>query len=560
MKKTGAEILLACLKAEGVEVVFGHPGGAIMPVYDALYDSDILHILTRHEQGAAHAADGYARATGKVGVCFATSGPGATNLITGLANALMDSVPLVAITGQVPTAMIGTDAFQEADVYGISIPVTKYNYLVKDLKKLPRVVAEAFHIARSGRPGPVLIDLPKDLQNQVMEYEKAPPVFLEKYRLPDVEKEQGEPLERAVKALLKAQKPVLYVGGGTIISGASELVYALAEKASIPVTTTLMATGAFPGTHELSLGMLGMHGTRAANYAMDQADLIIACGARFDDRVTGKVSEFAKNATIIHIEIDPAEISKIVRAHIPIKGDVKQVLAAILKRLEGVKIPKHKKWLDQIQQWKRTYPLTYGSSDKAIKPQFVIEELYRLTEGKAIITTDVGQHQMWAAQFYKFHNPRSFITSGGLGTMGYGFPAAIGAQVAFPDRSVFTIAGDGSFLMNIQELATVFEYQIPVKVAIINNGYLGMVRQWQEIFFNRRYSQVDLKKGNPDFVMVANGFGVEGIRVTKAKEVRPALEKALAIKGPVVLDIHVDQEENVFPMVPSGGTVKDIIG
>jgi acetolactate synthase-1/2/3 large subunit len=405
-----------------------------------------------------------------------------------------------------------------------------------------------------------LIDIPKDIQNQVTEYQKVPPVFLEKYRLPDVETEQAEQLEQAVKAIRKAHRPVLYVGGGTIISGASALVVELAEKASIPVTTTLMATGAFPGTHELSLGMLGMHGTRAANYAMDQADLIIACGARFDDRVTGKVSEFAKNATIIHIEIDPAEISKIIRAHLPIRGDVKQVLAAILKRLAGAKISRHKKWHEQITAWRRTYPLTYGSSEKAIKPQFVIEELYRVTEGKAIITTDVGQHQMWAAQFYKFHNPRSFISSGGLGTMGYGFPAALGAQVAFPERPVFTIAGDGSFLMNIQELATASEYRIPVKVAIINNGYLGMVRQWQEIFFSRRYSQVDLNKGNPDFVMVAHGFGVEGIRVTKENEVRPALEKALAIKGPVVLDIHVDQEENVFPMVPSGGSAKDIIG
>ncbi len=561
MKKTGAEIVIESLKAQGVEIIFGFPGGAIMPVYDVLYDSDIKHVLSRHEQGACHAADGYARVTGKVGVVFATSGPGATNLTTGLATAHMDSVPLVAVTGQVGTVAIGTDAFQEADVYGITIPITKYNYLVKDTNKLAEIFAEAFYIARTGRPGPVLIDIPKDVQFTPVEYapisEKDIPLL--KYT-PEVHYEYDSELDKVVELIRQAKRPVLYVGGGAIISEAHEEIFRLAKKAFIPVTTTLTAAGAFPQDDNFFLGMPGMHGTRYANEAIDNADLLIAAGARFDDRVTGKISEFAKHATIVHIDIDPAEVGKVIPAHVSIAADLKEVLQALLERLEPVEIDDHPEWLKHIDDWKAKYPLTYQHSDTVIKPQYVVEQISELTKGDAIITTGVGQHQMWASLFYTFRHPRSFVTSGGLGTMGFGMPAGIGAQIGRPEKIVFTIDGDGSFQMNIQELATMSYYNVPLKVVIINNGYLGMVRQWQELFFDRRYSQTHLAPGNPDFVAVAKGYGVEGFRITKPAEVRPTLEKALAVNGPVVIDCRVEQEENVFPMIPSGQTVHNTIG
>ena len=549
------------LKAQGVDLIFGYPGGQIMPIYDALYHSDLKHILTRHEQGACHAADGYARVTGKIGVIFATSGPGATNLVTGLANAYMDSVPLVAVTGQVPTAAIGTDAFQEADIYGITIPVTKYNYLVKDATKLAEVFAEAFYIARTGRPGPVLIDIPRDVQLSTVDYRPVPEtdIPLLKYTPAPHYAYEAE-LSKLVDLLRRAKKPVLYVGGGALTSGASETIRCLAKKATMPVTRTLMAAGVFPDDDELALGMAGMHGTRYANEAIDKADLLIAAGARFDDRVTGKISEFAKHATIVHIDIDPAEISKVVQTHLSITGDLKDVLETLLTKLEPVKIDGHTAWLQQIKDWKAQYPLTYQSSETTIKPQYVIEQVSDLTKGEAIITTGVGQHQMWTALFCKFRHPRSFVSSGGLGTMGFGFPAGIGAQLGRPEKTVFTIDGDGSFQMNIQELATASYYNVPVKVVIINNGYLGMVRQWQELFYGRRYSQTFLADGNPDFVMVAKGFGIEGFRITKPAEVRPTLEKALASDRPVIIDCKVEPEENVFPIIPPGATVKETIG
>jgi acetolactate synthase-1/2/3 large subunit len=561
MKKTGAEIVIDSLKAQSVDLIFGYPGGQIMPIYDVLYHhSDIKHILTRHEQGACHAADGYARVTGKVGVVFATSGPGATNLVTGLATAHMDSIPLVAVTGQVPTAAIGTDAFQEADIYGITIPVTKYNYLVKDATKLAEIFAEAFYIARTGRPGPVLIDIPRDVQMSTVEYVPVSEadIPLLKYT-PEPHYEYETELNKLVDLIRRAQRPVLYVGGGAITSGASEAIRRLVKKVSMPMTRTLTAGGVFPDDDELALGMAGMHGTRYANEAINQADLLIAAGARFDDRVTGKVSEFARRANIVHIDIDPAEISKVVHTHLSITGDLKNVLEALLTKLEQVQIDGHTAWLQQIKDWKARYPLAYQSSETIIKPQYVIEQISDLTKGEAIITTGVGQHQMWASLFYKFRHPRSFVSSGGLGTMGFGLPSGIGAQLGRPEKTVFTIDGDGSFQMNIQELATASYYNVPVKVVIINNGYLGMVRQWQELFFGRRYSQTHLEPGNPDFVAIVKGFGMESFRITKPEEVRPALEKALAIDGPVIIDCKVEQEENVFPMIPPGKTVHDTL-
>jgi acetolactate synthase-1/2/3 large subunit len=559
MKKTGAEIIIESLKAQGVDLVFGYPGGQIMPVYDALYQSDLTHILTRHEQGACHAADGYARVTGTPGVVFATSGPGATNLVTGLATAHMDSSPIVAITGQVPTTSIGTDAFQEADIYGITIPVTKYNYLVKDANSLVEVIAEAFYIARTGRPGPVLIDIPRDVQMKTVDYTPSNEIPLLKYTSESYYEYEAE-LAQIVKLLCQARRPVLYVGGGAVISNASETIRHLAKKASLPVTNTLTANGVFPRDDELSLGMPGMHGTRYANEAIDKADLLIAAGARFDDRVTGKISEFATHATIVHLDIDPAEINKVIHTDISIVGDLKEVLEALLAKLKTVEIDTHTEWLQQVKDWKAQYPLTYQHSETSIKPQYVVKQISELTQGEAIITTGVGQHQMWASLFYKFRHPRSFVTSGGLGTMGFGLPSGIGAQIGQPEKTVVTITGDGSFQMNIQELATASYYNIPVKVIIMNNGYLGMVRQWQEIFFERRYSHTYLADGNPDFVAVVKGFGIESFRITKPEEVRPTLEKALSIDGPVVIDCHVEQEENVFPMIPSGGTVHDTIG
>lgn len=551
MKLSGGEILLRCLKDEGVEVMFGYPGGAVLPIYDALYDADIRHILTRHEQAAAHAADGYARATGRPGVCLATSGPGATNLVTGIATAFMDSSPLVAFTGQVPTAQIGRDSFQEADITGITLPITKHNFLVKDVRDLARTVKEAFYIATTGRPGPVLVDIPRDVSGAQTEYVDPGPVDLPGYR-PVLDPEPDQVLA-AAKLIATAQRPVIYAGGGVIASNASEELRRFAELIMAPVTTTLMGIGGFPGDHPLSLGMLGMHGTRYANYAVCECDLLIAVGARFDDRVTGKVETFAPEAKIIHVDVDPAEMGKNVRVDVPLAGDVRRVLRALLEVLEGAS---HPAWLEKINAWKREYPLKF--EENGLKPQFVIRELYNVTQGKARITTEVGQNQMWAAQFYTFTRPRSFISSGGLGTMGFGFPAAIGVQVACPDEVVFDIAGDGSIQMNIQELATAVSHELPVNVAIMNNGFLGMVRQWQELFFNRRYSYTELY--GPDFVKVAEAYGAEGIRVTKPQEVRPALEQAIASPKPVFLDFLIEREENVMPMVPPGGSLGKMLG
>jgi acetolactate synthase-1/2/3 large subunit len=561
MKLKGADIVIESLKFHGVDLVFGYPGGTIMPVYDALYRAGFKHILARHEQGACHEADGYARATGRTGVVLATSGPGATNLVTGLATAYMDSVPLIAITGQVSTASIGTDAFQEADIYGITIPITKYNYLVKDVSKLAETFAEAFYIARSGRPGPVLIDIPKDVQLALAEYAPVAEadIPLLKYSPKPVYEYEAE-LDELVAMISRAERPVLYVGGGAIISEASEAVGRLARMAHIPVGHTLTGIGVFPDDDPLALGMFGMHGGRHANEAIFAADLLIAAGARFDDRVTGKISEFAKRAKIVHIDIDPAEVGKVIPTDLAILGNLKEVLDRLVVKLAAVPVDPHREWLEQIQAWKRQYPLVHELSETSLKPQQVVQTIAELTRGEAIITTGVGQHQMWAAVFSEHKHPRHFISSGGLGTMGYCVPSGIGAQLGCPDKLVVTITGDGSFQMNIQELATAAYYNVPVKIVILNNGYLGMVRQWQELFFEHRYSQTLLEGGNPDFVMVAKGFGVEAFRVTEPGELRATLEKAFALPGPVVIDCRVEKEENVFPMIPSGGTVNDTIG
>ncbi len=552
MKISGAEILLECLQREGVDVIFGYPGGQVIPIYDALYDSKIRNILVRHEQGAAHAADGYARSTGKVGVCLATSGPGATNLVTGIANAYMDSVPMVAITGQVPTSLIGGDSFQEADITGITLPITKHNYLVRDIKDLPRIVKEAFHIAKTGRPGPVLIDLPKDLQAL-----KENPEYPETIDLPGYKPNyigNARQVKDATEALQNAKKPLLYVGGGVVTAGAHQELLNLAELLEAPVTTTLMGMSAFPSNHRLNLGMLGMHGTAAANFAVSECDLLFAIGARFDDRVTGNLETFAPQAQIVHIDIDPAEIGKNIGCAIPIVGDVKLVLEMLLERCSGTH---HPEWLERISGWRKDYPLQY--EPKGLKPQKVIEEISNITKGEAIICTEVGQHQMWAAHYYQFTRPRSFITSGGLGTMGFGFPAAIGAQIGNPDRLVIDIAGDGSFQMNIQELGTAVAHQIPVKVVILNNFYLGMVRQWQEFFFNKRYSATVLES-NPDFVKIAEAYGAKGFRVKESKDLTAVLTEGFATPGPVVIDCQVEREENVLPMVPAGGSINKMMG
>jgi acetolactate synthase-1/2/3 large subunit len=553
MKINGAKILMECLKKEEVEVIFGYPGGQVLPIFDQLYDTPIKFILTRHEQGAAHAADGYARATGKVGVCIATSGPGATNLVTGIATAYMDSVPMVAITGQVKSFMIGNDAFQEADITGITRPITKHNYLVEDVKDLARIIKESFHIARTGRPGPVLIDIPSDIQLQETDFHYPEKVSLRGYN-PTYMGHIGQ-IKRAAKAIEQAKRPVLYVGGGTIISEASEEVKELATKHEIPVAMTLLGLGAFPGTHKLALGMLGMHGTAYANHAIMDSDLIIAVGARFDDRVTGKVDAFAPHAKVIHIDIDPASVSKTVDVDIPIVGDAKKVLIELNK---AVRKCDTKDWLKRIDEWKKKFPLKYKDDDR-LRPQYVVEQIWEATKGEAIITTEVGQNQMWAAQFYKFMHPRTIISSGGLGTMGYGFPAAIGAQLGKPKARVFDIAGDGSIQMNIQELATAVINKLPVKVAILNNCYLGMVRQWQELFYKKRYSYTSLGGTCPDFIKVAESYGAVGIRVTKKKDVKAAIDKALEIDNVVFLDFHVEAEENVFPMVPAGEAINKMI-
>lgn len=556
MEITGAQALLESLKNEGVDIIFGYPGGQVLPLYDAMYSfKEIKHILVRHEQGAAHMADGYARATGKVGVCVATSGPGATNLVTGIANAQMDSIPLIAITGQVSTALLGRDSFQEADITGITMPITKHNYLAKDVADLPRMVKEAFFIARTGRPGPVLIDIPKDVFTHKLKYKYPETIDLPSYK-PKIE---GHPkqISAAVKAIQAAKRPIIYAGGGVISAGASRELKELAEKCNLPVTTTLMGKGAFPETHELSLGMLGMHGTAYANYAVTECDLLIAVGARFDDRVTGHVAKFAPNARIIHIDVDPAEIGKNVRVDIPIVGDVQQVLKALNDKV-GAK-EKHAPWVEQIEEWKKKYPLAY-KKDGGLKPQYIIERIYELTKDRAtIITTEVGQNQMWSAQFYKFSRPRSWISSGGLGTMGFGFPAAIGAQFGRPEALVIDIAGDGSIQMNIQELTTAVNHKLPIKICVLNNSFLGMVRQWQELIYERHYSHTNLCN-NPDLVKVAEAFGAVGLRATKPEEVGPTLEKAFAVNDrPVLIDFVIAKEENVFPFVPPGQAINEMI-
>ncbi|MBE3588647.1 MAG: biosynthetic-type acetolactate synthase large subunit, partial [Thermoanaerobacteraceae bacterium] len=512
----------------------------------------INHILTRHEQGAAHAADGYARASGRPGVCLATSGPGATNLVTGIATAYMDSVPIVAFTGQVSSPLLGRDSFQEADITGITLPITKHNYIVKDVNNLATVIKEAFHIATTGRPGPVLVDIPSDVSAARTECTDANPVNLPGYR-PRVEPDPDQ-LNRAVQAIARAQRPVIYAGGGVVSAGAHDELRRFAEMILAPVATSLMGLGGFPGDHPLSLGMLGMHGSKYANYAVNECDLLIAVGVRFADRGTGKRDLFACNATIIHIDIDPAEISKNIEVDIPVIGDVKKVLAGLIERLEA-RLPGE--WQEKIKTWKKEYPINYEENGH-LKPQKVIREIYNVTKGQARITTDVGQHQMFAAQYYTFTRPRSFISSGGLGTMGFGLPAAIGAQVACPDEVVFTIAGDGSFQMNVQELATAVNYNLPINVAIMDNGYLGMVRQWQELFYNRRYSYTELI--NPDFVRLAEAYGATGLRVTKPAEVVPVLQQALETPAPVVIDFVIEREENVFPMVPPGAPLNKMLG
>ena len=555
----GAKILIESLKKEGVEIMFGICGGSVIPLFDELYDDkDIKFMLTRHEQAAAHMADGYSRSTGKVGVCVATSGPGATNLVTGIATAFMDSIPMVAITGQVATSLVGNDAFQEADTTGITRPITKHNYLVTDVKDLAKTVKEAFHLARTGRPGPVLIDLPVDVQRDSTRFSYPKNISMRGYK-PKISGHTKQ-IKAAAEAINKSKKPVIYAGGGVIISEASDLLRKLAQKGRIPVTETLMGTGSFPGDSPLFLGMLGMHGTYYANQAMQKSDLIIAVGSRFDDRVTGRLSSFAPGAKIIHIDIDPTSISKTVAVDIPIVGDCKNVLKKLVPLIEE---KERKQWHDKIKDWKKKHPLSYRKDSK-LRPQYVIEQLDALTGGNAIIATEVGQHQMWARQFFKYKRPRTFLTSGGLGTMGYGFPAAIGAKMGNPSETVIDIAGDGSFQMNIQELATAVINKIPVIVAVMNNNYLGMVRQWQELFFNKKYSQVCLgechEKRVPDFAAVAEAYGAKGIRVENKKDVSSAIKEALKHKdGPVVLDFIVEKEENVYPMVPAGAALDEIL-
>lgn len=557
---SGAQIFVDCLKREKVDTIFGFPGGAVLNLYDELFHTDIRHYLVRHEQAAVHAADGYARASGKVGVCLVTSGPGATNTVTGLATAYMDSIPIVVLCGQVPTPLIGNDAFQEADILGITRSCTKHNYLVKSVKDLGRIMREAFHVARTGRPGPVVVDIPKDVTADVTGYNPAQKVDMPGYN-PTTEGHPGQ-IERALDLLVKAKRPLLYVGGGVVLSNAYRELNRFAERFRVPVTMTLMGLGGFPGEHPLSLGMLGMHGTCRANMAISNADLVIAVGARFDDRVTGRIDKFATHATIVHIDVDPTSISKNVVVDVPIVGDAKKVLQQILQILKKakytkVKTPKRTEWLNKIEEWKREKALDY-KMDGELKPQYVVEKIYEVTRGDALITTEVGQNQMWAVQYYHFKRPRMLFTSGGLGTMGYGLPAALGVQVARPDKLVIDIAGDGSIQMNSQELATAVQYDLPVKVAILNNGYLGMVRQWQELFYDKRYAAVD-SSAQPDFVKLAEAYGAVGLRATKAEEVVPVLKEAIATPKPVIIDFRVSREEGVYPMVPAGAALTEMI-
>ncbi len=545
MQMTGAQIVVQSLKEEGVDIMFGYPGGVLLGLYDALFNSGIKHVLAKHEQAAAHAADGYARSTGKVGVVLATSGPGATNLITGIATAFMDSVPLVALTGQVSTHMIGGDAFQEADIIGITRPITKHSYLVTKTEDIARVLQEAFHIASTGRPGPVLVDLPKDILDGKGRYVRPKSVDIRGYK-PKVEGHQGQ-IKRVLTEINKAKRAVIYAGGGVILSDASAELLKFAEYNQIPVTNTLLGLGGFPADHPLFLGMLGMHGAYGANMTIHESDLILAIGARFDDRVTGNVAKFAPHARVVHIDIDPSAISKNIVVHVPVVGDVKGVLTdlnRLQKKDEPVWAEIREKWLDHVRQWSEERPLTYDKDSQQIKPQYVIERLSELAPDDAIIATEVGQNQMWTAQFYRFNKPRTLLSSGGLGTMGYGFPAAMGAQFANPDRLVVDIAGDGSIQMNIQELATIAQYNLPVKILILNNCFLGMVRQWQELFYGARYSSTCLAS-NPDFVKVAEAYGVKGIKVEDKKDVDAGLIEMIEHDGPVLLECMGDREEGV---------------
>jgi acetolactate synthase-1/2/3 large subunit len=554
------DALMACLKAEGVDVVFGLPGGANLPTYDAFVDAGIRHILVRHEAGGGHAAEGYAKATGKVGVAFATSGPGATNLMTPITDAMMDSVPVVFITGQVRTELLGTDGFQEADTIGITMPVVKHSFMIQHPQELPRAIHEAFYIARSGRPGPVLVDIPQDLSRAEITYEPVGDVRLPGYQ-PRVEGNQKQ-IRQAAKALAAAQRPVIYAGGGVVNANASQELIEFVTADRFPVTCTLMGLGAFPAPHDQWLGMLGMHGTRAANYAMDEADLICAVGARFDDRITGKLAEFAPRAKFIHIDVDPAEISKNVPAHIPIVGDAKHVLAKLVVeyRATDADPARLNAWWSRIEGWREKYPLGFqDSADAEIKPQYMVQALFEATAGEAIVTSDVGQHQMWAAQYYDFPEPRRWINSGGLGTMGFGLPAAMGAAVGCPERLVCCIAGDGSVQMNAQELATCAQNKIPIKVFIMNNGYLGMVRQWQELFWDGRYSHVDMGQF-PDFVKLAEAYGVTGMRFEDKRTLVEDFKRAIATEGPVLVDVRVTREENTYPMIPAGQAAREMVG
>ncbi len=559
MKLIGAQILMEILKEEGVDSIFGFPGGATIDIHDHLERTDIRHYLVRHEQAAVHAADGYARVTGKVGVCLVTSGPGATNAVTGIATAYMDSIPLVIISGQVPTHLIGNDAFQEVDIVGITRPCTKHNYLVTSVAELARILKEAFHIARSGRPGPVLVDIPKDVQQATAHFKPNQKVKLKSYN--PTYKPNAKQLRKVVDLIKAAKRPLIFAGGGVILSKSADELTKLARSAQIPVTMSLMGLGAFPGSDPLSLGMIGMHGTYRANMSTGECDLFIGIGVRFDDRVTGKTDCFAAQAEIVHIDIDPTSIHKNVPVSIPVVGDCKSSLEIINQYLAeedlGNLTANRKPWLEKIRQWKQDYKLAYVQKE-AIKPQYVVEKLYELTRGDAIITTEVGQNQMWAAQFYHFDRPGYFVTSGGLGTMGFGLPAAIGAQVAFPDALVVDVAGDGSIQMNIQEMATAVQYKLPVKVVILNNCYLGMVRQWQELFYDKRYACTCMDHA-PDFVKLAEAFGASGLRATRPDEVKSVLRRGLETPGPVIMDFRVAKEECVYPMVPAGAPITEML-
>jgi acetolactate synthase-1/2/3 large subunit len=554
------DALMECLKAEGVDVVFGLPGGANLPTYDAFYDAGIRHILVRHEAGGGHAAEGYAKATGKVGVSLGTSGPGATNLVTPICDAMMDSVPVVFLTGQVRTELLGTDGFQEADTIGITMPIVKHSFMIQHPLELPRSIHEAFHIARSGRPGPVVVDIPQDLSRAEIPYQPVTDVHLPGYQ-PTTDGNQKQ-IRLAAKALANSRRPVIYAGGGVIGANAAAELTELATSDRFPVTCTVMGLGGFPAPHQQWLGMLGMHGTRAANYAMDEADLIIAIGARFDDRITGKLSEFAPRAKFIHIDIDPAEISKNVPAHIPIVGDAKNIVPRLTAEYRALETEpgRLEEWWSRIRTWQERHPLGYeDSKDAEIKPQYMVQALYEATGGDAIVTSDVGQHQMWAAQYFHFHEPRRWINSGGLGTMGFGLPAAMGAKVGCPDQTVVCIAGDGSVQMNMQELATCAQERIAIKVFIMNNGYLGMVRQWQELFWDKRYSQVEMGPW-PDFVKLADAYGATGLRFEDKRTLVKDMQAAIATDGPVLVDVRVTREENTYPMIPAGQPARNMVG